>query len=149
MKLKLNWGSGIAAVYILFMIGTLIMVAIFMNQDVSLESKDYYARGIKYQDEIDKLNRAKELPEQLHIIVEQNSILFSFPKTFNSSELKGKIFFYRPSDDSKDFTIDIATDLSSVQSISTETFLKGLWKIKVDWIGKNNSYLDQKIIMVN
>ena len=149
MKLKLNWGFGIAAVYILFLIGTLIMVIIFMNQDVSLESKDYYAKGIKYQDEIDKMKRTKELPEQLDITVEQNSIILSFPKMFKSTELNGKIYFYRPSDDSRDFTIDIAADSSSVQSIPTKNFIKGLWRVKVNWNGKGNSFLDKKIVMIN
>ncbi len=149
MKLKLNWGFGIAAVYILFLIGTLIMVIIFMNQDVILESKDYYAKGIKYQDEIDKMKRTEELPEQLDIIVEQNSIIFNFPKLFKSTELNGKIYFYRPSDDSRDFTIDIEADSSSVQSIPTKNFIKGLWRVKVDWNGKGNSFLDKKIVMIN
>ncbi|MFA5804691.1 MAG: FixH family protein [Melioribacteraceae bacterium] len=149
MKLKLNWGFGIAAVYSLFLIGTLIMVIIFMNQDVSLESKDYYAKGIKYQDEIDKMKRTKELPEQLDITVEQNSIILSFPKIFKSTELNGKIYFYRPSDDSRDFTIDIAADSSSVQSIPTKNLIKGLWRVKVNWNGKGNSFLDKKIVMIN
>ena len=149
MKLKLNWGSGIAVVYILFLIGTLIMVMIFMNQDVSLESKDYYTKGIKYQDEIDKMERTKELPEQLDIRVEQSLIILNFPKIFKSTELNGKIYCYRPSDDSKDFIINVETDSSSTQSIPTNNFLKGFWRLKIDWNGKGNSYLDEKIVMVN
>lgn len=149
MKLKLNWGTGIAAVYILFMIGTLIIVMIFMNQDVSLESKDYYTKGIKYQDEIDKMKRTKELPEQLDIKVGQSSIILNFPKIFKSTELNGKIYFYRPSDDSQDFIINVETDSSSTQSIPTNNFLKGFWRLKIDWTGKGNSYLNEKIVMVN
>lgn len=149
MKLKLNWGSGIASVYILFMIGILIMVIIFMNQDVSLESKDYYTKGIKYQGEIDKMKRTKELPEQLNIKVGQSSIILNFPKIFKSTELNGKIYFYRPSDVSRDFTINVATDSSSAQSIPTNNFLKGFWRLKIDWKGKGNSYLDEKIVMIN
>ena len=149
MKLKLNWGFGIAAVYILFLVGTLIMVMIFMNQDVSLESKDYYVKGIKYQEEIDKMKRSKELPEQLRISVEQNSIVFTFPKIFNNEELTGKIYFNRPSDDSKDLTVNVQADSTSKQFIPTLNISKGLWKIKVDWNGKGNSYLDHKIVMVN
>ncbi len=149
MKLKLNWGSGIAAVYILFLIGMLIMVTIFMNQDVCLESKDYYTKGIKYQDEIDKMKRTKELPEQLDIKVGQSSIVLNFPKIFKSTELNGKIYFYRPSDVSRDFTINVETDSSSAQSIPTNNFLKGFWRLKIDWTGKGNSYLNEKIVMVN
>ena len=149
MKLILNWGFGIAAAYILFIICTLIMVIIFMNQEVSLESKDYYAKGIKYQNEIDKMKRSKELSEQLDISIKQNSLVFTFPRIINSNELSGKIYFYRPSDKSKDLTVNIAPDSSRAQIISTYNFAKGLWKIKVDWNSRGNSYLDEKIVMVN
>ena len=149
MKIKFNWGSGIAAVYILFMIGIIIMVIIFMNQDVSLESKDYYTKGIKYQNEIDKMKRSKGLPEQLNISAEQTSVVFKFPKIFSSKEINGKIYFYRPSDATKDFSVNVVLDSSSSQLIPTINFVKGLWKIKVDWNVKDNSYLDEKIVMVN
>ncbi|MDP2038234.1 MAG: FixH family protein, partial [Ignavibacteria bacterium] len=64
MKLKLNWGFGIAVTYILFVVVTLVMVFIFMNQDVSLETENYYSKGIEYQGQIDKINRTQSLPEQ-------------------------------------------------------------------------------------
>ncbi len=147
--MKLNWGGGIAAVYILFMIGVLIMVYIFMNQDVTLETEDYYAKGINYQTQIDKIKRTSELPEQLLIEQVGEKIIFSFPKLFSEKEIGGTIFFFRPSDDKKDFTKEIKPDSSMQQNFSVLEIEKGLWKIKVDWIVKNNSYYNEKLIMVN
>ncbi len=147
--MKLNWGSGIAAVYILFMIGVLIMVYIFMNQDVTLETDDYYAKGINYQTQIDKISRTSELPEQLLIEQVDDKINFSFPKIFPQNEIGGIIYFYRPSDDKQDFTKEIKLDAGMQQSFSALEIEKGLWKIKVDWFAKNNLYYNEKLIMVN
>jgi hypothetical protein len=147
--MKLNWGSGIAAVYISFMVGVLIMVYIFMNQDVTLETEDYYAKGINYQEQIDKIKRTSELPEQLLIQQEGVNINFYFPKIFSQTEIDGTIFFYRPSDDKQDFTKEIQLNTEMRQSFSVLEIEKGLWKIKVDWLAKNNSYYNEKLIMVN
>lgn len=147
--MKLNWGSGIAAVYILFMIGVLIMVYIFMNQEVPLETSDYYAKGIAYQDQIDKQKRTSELPEQISIEQTGTSINFQFPKIFKRDMIGGSIYFYRPSNSGNDFSVNVETDTSGIQIIDAAKLDKGLWKIKVDWSVKNNNYYNEKLLMVN
>ena len=147
--MKLNWGSGIAAVYISFMIGVLVLVFIFMNREVPLETSDYYLKGVEYQKQIDKIKRTNDLQEQLEIVQNDITINFQFPKIFTSNDIGGTINFYRPSDDKKDFTIKINTDTSRFQSVAAANLEKGLWKIKVDWLAKGNSYYNEKILMVN
>ena len=149
MKLKFNWGFGIAATYIGFVIVILIMVFIFMKQDVTLETRDYYAKGLAYQEQIDKMNRAKELPEQLSINVIPNSLKLSFPKMFSPERLKGTITLYRPSNEKNDFTILVSPDTSHIQLISTENISKGLWKVRVDWSADNVTYYNELPVMVN
>lgn len=147
--MKLNWGINIAVFYILFVLALLIAVFIFMKQDVGLVTNDYYAKEIAYQNEIDKINRTKELTDQLDITVEAAHVKFTFPKTFGSNEIGGVIHFYRPSNKEKDFIVSIAADTSRTQTIKTGILDKGLWKIKIDWSAKNISYFNEKIIMVN
>lgn len=147
--MKINWGFNVGAFYALFVIGLLIVVFIFMRQDVGLVTNDYYAKEIAYQEEIDKTNRTKELTEQLDITVEPAQIIFSFPKMFSSGDIGGTIHFYRPSNKEKDFVVIIATNNSRTQTIKTEILDKGLWKVKVDWSVNNVSYFNEKIIMVN
>lgn len=147
--MKLNWGSGIAVVYILFVIAVLIAVVVFMNQDVSLETKDYYAKGIAYQEQIDKMNRANELPEKLEIEQAGNYLNFNFPKIFRPNEIGGMIYFYRPSNKQQDFLVNIQPDTSGIQTVPVASIEKGLWKIKIEWAAKGNSYYNEKIFMVN
>lgn len=147
--MKLNWGTGITVVYVFFIIGTLTIVFIFMNQDVTLEKDNYYSEGLAYQQQIDKINRTKSLPEQLEIIQEEALIKFIFPNFFQKKSISGTIFFYRPSDSGKDFSISINTDTTNIQTVSVLDFEKGLWKIKVDWNSNENSYYNEKILILN
>lgn len=147
--MKLNWGSGIAAVYILFMIGVLIMVFIFMNQDVTLETDNYYIQGLQHQEQIDKETRTNELPEQTVIKQENGFIVIKFPGIFNNKDITGTVNFYRPSDNSKDFSFPVQTDSSNAQLIPSSNLEKGLWKIKINWNVKEISYYNEKILMVN
>lgn len=149
MKLKLNWGFGIAVTYTLFVIIVVSAVIFFMRQDVSLETNNYYSKGIKYQEQIDKIDRTNKLPEQLQISLIESGILFSFPKIFETKILSGKISFYRPSDEKKDFIVEISPDNSHTQIIASNELDKGLWKVKVDWNADGTDYYNEKLIMVN
>jgi hypothetical protein len=149
MKLKFNWGTGIALTYILFLIAILTMVFIFMNQDVVLETNDYYAKGLEYQKQIDKIERTKNLTEQLEILNKNDQIVFNFPKIFANKIISGEIYFYRPSNNKSDFKSKIDLKDSLQQIIFTKNLEKGLWKIKVDWSVENQNYYNEKILMIN
>ncbi|MFZ5948645.1 MAG: FixH family protein [Stygiobacter sp.] len=149
MKLKFNWGTGIALTYILFLIAILTMVFIFMNQDVVLETNDYYAKGLEYQSQIDKIERTKNLTEQLEILNKNDQIVFNFPKIFANKIISGEIYFYRPSNNKSDFKSKIDLTDSLQQIIFTKNLEKGLWKIKVDWSVENQNYYNEKILMIN
>ena len=149
MKLKFNWGTGIALTYILFLIAILTMVFIFMNQDVVLETNDYYAKGLEYQKQIDKIERTKNLTEQLEILNKNDRIVFNFPKIFANKIISGEIYFYRPSNNKSDFKSKIDLTDSLQQIIFTKNLEKGLWKIKVDWSVENQNYYNEKILMIN
>lgn len=147
--MKISWGVRIAAVYIFFTIALLAAVFVFMNQDVHLVTDDYYAKEIAFQQQIDKINRTKSLSEQLEIKPANGFVDFSFPRLFKSNEINGKIHFYRPSDDSKDFFTDVKVDSINSLEVATAGKEKGLWKVKVDWGAKGNSYYNEKIIIIN
>lgn len=147
--MKISWGTKIAAAYIVFVIGVLIMVFVFMNQEVHLVTDNYYAKELEYQNHIDKINRTNQLEEQLDIRNQQTVIKFIFPKQYNYKSIKGTINFYRPSDPAKDISFEITPDSFNTQIVSTEKLAKGVWKVKVDWLANNISYYNEKIIMVD
>lgn len=130
--MKISWGTGIVAAIVIFMIITIATVVFMMNQNVDLVSDNYYQKGIEYQHQIDNAKRSNELAEPVKIEFDGNSILLSFPILLKNQNIKGDIFFYRPSDSSKDFKVPISlTELS--QLIPVKGLINGLWRVQVNW----------------
>ncbi len=146
--MKLNWGSGIAITYILFMAGVLILVFIFMNQDVHLVTDDYYAKEIEYQQQIDKVERTKLLSEQPVVTFSDGVFMVSFPKSVKNI-INGEIQIYRPSDSNLDKTASIFLDAENRQLVKPPINLPGLWKVKIDWTRNDTNYYNEKIILSN
>jgi len=147
--MKLNWGTGIFLAFVIFVIITLVMVFYLMNQDVNLVANDYYKQEIEYQNHIEMVKRTNALPESLKIIPKQNLVVLKFPSIFAQTKIKGNIFFYRPSDRTKDVTIPLALNDNNEQIIPTSLLIKGMWKIQVKWEDSESTYFNEKIIMVN
>jgi len=147
--MKFSWGVGIALTYILFVIVVIILVLFSSSKDVNLVTDDYYAKELIYQEQIEKIERTKNLDEQLLINISGDSINFHFPKIFNASEIKGNILFYRPSNRNMDTYYKIELNSDYIFSVNVKEFLNGLWKIKVDWNMNNTEYYNEKIIMLD
>ncbi len=147
--MKLTWGSGIAVIYLLFVVILVTTVTIFMKEDVPLVTDEYYTKELVYQQQIDKINRTIKLPQQLEINIDKENINLFFPKTFKHYDLSGTIHFYRPSNLEKDFVVNVEPDTDNKQIFAISKMEKGLWKLKVDWSVNNISFYNEKILMVN
>jgi len=146
---KFGWGKGLLVSYLVFMVVILATVAFSFTMDVNLVSDNYYERELKHQYEIDKLNRYAQLPEKINFVVSADKLKISFPKIFSEEQISGKIIFFRPDDNNKDFSVKISTDDSLNHEVPLSAVAKGLWKISVDWQVKNVTYLTIKNLMVN
>lgn len=148
MKIKFNWGTNIAIVYILFLIITIGMAAYMMSMDVELVTEDYYEKELVYQERIDAINRAAMLPEKMILNVEEDSLKIVFPKIFPPEKIKGEVDLYRPSNEKMDVKFPIALDSTSTVRIPREKLSNGFWKVKVDWKVNSVQYFNEfKIIL--
>lgn len=146
--MKLSWGTGIVIVFAVFFIVVLGTVAFTTTVDVNLVADDYYERELKHQDLIEKVKRTNELPEHMQIKVIGNAVELTYPKMFKPYEVEGSIHFYRPADGKKDFFVPIELDAEMKQLISTNNIDKGVWKLKIDWKGKNIEYYNEQIVKI-
>ena len=74
-KINFNWGTGILITIIVFMIITLGTVFTFMNEKVDLVTDNYYKKELKYQKQIDKLNRTHDMRMDVEIQLSNNGIV--------------------------------------------------------------------------
>jgi hypothetical protein len=144
--MKFDWGKGIAAVIIFFILGMGLMVYISVTKNIDLVTPNYYEKEIKYQEQIDKIKNTNELKQQLEIEYTRENLLFTFPPA--SGIIKGEISFYRPSDAKKDFRLPIELDKENRQDVRTENLQKGLWKVQVNWSMGGKEYFKEDKIMI-
>lgn len=143
MKLKFNWGTGITIAMIAFMIFILSFVYKSLALDEyqhELVSEDYYKEELHYQEEIDKLNNAGTLLQDISIKNSNQGIHIRFPDDLDESKITGEISFKRLSNQKLDFTETI--ELSDhEQIIPAEKLVSGKWIIKIDWQTDEKEYL--------
>ncbi|MEZ4839966.1 MAG: FixH family protein [Flavobacteriaceae bacterium] len=143
MKIKLNWGGAIVIVMALFMIFILQYVyrTITMDEyDHHLVSEDYYKDELFYQKEIDKIKNANELPQNLKVENTMEGLTLIFPESMEPTNISGKVYFQRPSDERIDFKKELNLTENKLV-IKDERLVRGKWNVKVDWKYNKEEYM--------
>ncbi|PTL99181.1 MAG: cytochrome C oxidase Cbb3, partial [Bacteroidetes bacterium] len=102
--------------------------------------EDYYQQELKFQEDINKEENAKDLASNLNWQKTNEGIIISFPKDLDSNNIKGKVFLYRPSNKQLDFEIPISLSNHNLL-IPDNSLLDGRWNIKVDWTYNSQDYM--------
>lgn len=145
--MKINWGTGIAIFYGVFVLVLLFALFKSFSIDNSLVTEDYYQKDLEYQTQIDKEVNAQGLVTDLNVKFSDadKTIRFSFPGDLGA--IGGKILFFRPSNAALDFEVNIATDPNFEQVIPANNLLPGLWRLKVDWNAGGKDYYKEETII--
>ena len=146
--MKIGWGTGIAIFYTCFVAILLLALKKSKEFDHSLVVEDYYKHDLNYQSQFDKMANSQALLKPLQVKVDKKleTVNFDFPK--NLKNIQGNIHFFRASDKSQDFVVNIRPNQNNQQKISTKKLSGGLWTIKVDWSdGEQSFYDEQKITL--
>jgi len=143
MKLKFTWGTGITIAMIAFMI----FILSFVYKSIALDeyqhelvSEDYYKDELHYQEEIDKLNNAEKLSQNVVVKNSSQGLHIIFPQDIEESSITGEISFKRLSNQNLDFTESITLS-NHEQIIPAKKLVSGKWIIKVDWKSDGKEYL--------
>ncbi|HMU44002.1 MAG TPA: FixH family protein [Ignavibacteriaceae bacterium] len=147
-KINFNWGTGILITIIVFMIITLGTVFTFMNEKVDLVTDNYYKKELKYQKQIDKLNRTHDMRMDVDIQLSNNGIVLSFPDSISRGQISGNVFLYRPSDSRYDVKLPVQINENGQMIISTEKLIKGFWKVKVEWSVDSDSFFSENSLII-
>ena len=143
MKIKISWPTGIIlalSAFIIFIMSFVFKATFLPEYDHHLVSDDYYKDEMNYQQEIDKLNKAAALKEDVTLTKVAEGLLIKFPAEFDPKKIAGTISFQRPSNDKIDFQLPIK--LSSTDFlISDDNLVQGIWNVKIEWSVNSNTYL--------
>ncbi len=125
-----NWGHKLVFFMVLFMLFIGFMIYRISMQQVDLVDTNYYERGVKYQDELNKYTEAQVLKPQVKFDETTGALAFTVE---GSQAVTGTLTIYRPSDAKMDFTVPFTTDSARSFTYRTASMPKGLWKATFEW----------------
>jgi len=143
--MKLSWGHGIAATYILFALCMIAFVIKASQQNNELVSGDYYDQAVNYQTKINgKMNAG--LPGAGMTIKYISNTKSLKIKSENAWSGNCNLFFYKPDNGAMDFEKTITFNNDSIAIIPLDDLFPGKWKIKATWnAGSKECYMEEII----
>ncbi len=149
MKIKINWGWAMVIAMGAFMIFILQFVYRAFTDDKlehHMVSEDYYKDELYYQVEIDKMNNASKLTNNVTAERIDNGMQITFPNELEQNKISGTIYFQRPSDKRIDFTREIQL-VNNTMTITDDKLINGRWNVKIDWKYDGEEYMfKQKMV---
>lgn len=145
-KIKWNWGTKILIAIILFMSFIFVLVYQTTKHEIFLVEKDYYPKGLKYQDRLDDIENARQFAGLTKVYPETENIIVSFPEIHPDS---GTIYFFRPSNTNLDEIYNLEPDDKYMMSFSKKSFQKGKYILKISWRENGKGYYMEKPFYFN
>jgi len=151
MSLSRNlWPAGVIAAFVLFISGTIALVALACSHRNELVSADYYADEVKFQDQLDRVGRAQSQASRASIAYDAvgRRILISLPTEQREASTRGQVQLYRPSEAGLDYQVALELDNAGIQTLDAAALKPGLWKVKVAWTVRGQEYyLDERVVI--
>ena len=147
--MKLNWGTAIAIFYTCFVIAMVSMVIKSTHHKPHMVQDNYYEKDLNYEAFRQKRENASQMQEQVLVdyLSAEQLIRLSFPKS--TSEISGKIAFFRPSNSKLDKTFALELDQDAQMNIPVSpNMLKGLWKVQINWEQSGQHFYKESTVVL-
>jgi nitrogen fixation protein FixH len=144
---RLHWGTAIAAVYALFAASTAGFVVFAMSRPVQLVSADYYERSLTVDARLAAIARADALGPRLRVVADTGGgvLALALPPE-QAAAARGRVTFYRPSDEHADRTVPLALDRDGRQQIPLAGLATGRWLVRVEWTAASLAYYREQAL---
>lgn len=127
--MKMSFGTKIAISVGVFVAFILVLSFVMISKQTESAEKDYYEKDLRYEEEIQAQRNASQFPIKFY--TNQDTLWVQFEKTISYE--KGEIFFFRPDNSKKDFSVPLNLDNNAKQWVYVGNMAKGLWKVQVKW----------------
>ena len=143
--MKFNWGAGITTLYLSFVAGILVLVGMSASQKIDMVTDHYYEEETKFQEKLNKTNRAKALAEPLLWQVTEEGLKIQYPE--NAGNVTGTINLYCPSNEKNDRSFAIV-NRDNQQFIPSSKIPNGRYRLQIDWKNETNTYWNEDVIVI-
>jgi hypothetical protein len=146
--MKMNWGTGITLVIVLFVVSILSVVFMAMNERVDLVRDDYYDQELRHQSRIEEVARTQAQKFVPTINILSDEIVLTFPMSMGRDSASGSVLLYRPSDRTRDVRFALVLNPHNTQAIPTRPLIPGLWRVKVEWMMAEKAYYHEEAFII-
>jgi len=143
--MKFNWGHGLTLGMILFIGYIMFMVVQAFQTDHDLETENYYAKELIFQETIDKNKNYLALQKEIEVKIGSQKMTLIYPHSKIDS---GLVTLYRPSDKKLDSSYGINISEASSQTIDVSNKPSGRYILEVDWKVNGVGYFLKKNIVL-
>jgi hypothetical protein len=145
--MKWNWGTAIAATYVVFAAATTGFVVFAMQRPVLLVRPDYYAESLREDQRIAARANASRLGPALSIASDGRDVRLSLPSD-QAASARGSVLLYRASDPGADRTFAFTPDAAGRQELRLAALPPGHWVVKLQWTAGGRDYDAERSVML-
>jgi hypothetical protein len=148
-KIKNPWPVGLVLFFIVFAAYIVGFVIFACRQKMDLVRADYYDQEIRFQKQIDRVQRSAPILADADINYNRagDVVTVRLPSV-KAERIGGTVSFYRPSDAALDNSVELSLDADGQQSMSVRSLCAGLWKVRVQWKMSGQEYYFEKPIVI-
>jgi hypothetical protein len=146
--MKFNWGTGIAILYLGFVAMILVLVSMSTNQKIDLVTSQYYEEETKFQEKINKTNRANKLEKPLVWEMKNEGLHITYPESTTDKQVSGTIKLYCTANEKNDRTFAILAS-EHQQLIPAAKIPAGRYRLQIDWKNGTETYWNEYVIVMN
>ncbi|CAM3376019.1 FixH family protein [Aequorivita lipolytica] len=141
--MKMNWGTGLAIVLILF-IGFIMFFVIKISTDkkydYDLVTEEYYKKELVFQKAMDDEENSNTLSGSILGEKTEAGWMLTFPENLDYSKITGTVLLYRPSNKKLDFQIPLQLSAKNLL-IPDDRLVAGRWNTIIQWNYEGEDYL--------
>lgn len=146
------WPHAILAWFVVFSSAMAAWITFALRQNTELVSADYYEEEVRFQSQLDRLNRTAAVRGDVAVLYDaaQGQVTLRLPAdhVVQRPSPSGRIRFYRPSDARLDFEVPLALAGPGEQRIDVSARRGGQWKVRVQWKAGGQDYFFEQIVVL-
>lgn len=145
--MRIGWGWRVTVLISSFVVMIISMAVMASQQTIELVEEDYYVEELAYEKQIQRLKRAKALPQGVTVLkISQEELSISIPD--HKDKATGKVVLIRPANMKLDIEKELNLNEKGEQIISLSSFAGGLWEVQVKWTHDNEEYFHKETITI-
>jgi hypothetical protein len=144
----MNWGHKLTVVIGIFILAMLSMVYLAFQQTNDMVDTNYYDKELKYQLKIDAAQNLNAASTEVLVTQFEKNVKILLPKNLIKNFANGKLEFLKSDDKRRDLNLSFQPDTAGQFIIDGKRFVRGLYKVRLQWESEDKSYYREQDLML-